>query len=937
MCTEKLSQKARSLWAKKSKDGCLSWVPLTTHIMDSAAVAQKMWNHWLSEGAKQAVAAGIEENAVSRIRGGDSECAEQLLVFLSAVHDLGKATPVFQAKKTVCSELDRWMLERIQESGLPMKPASYFARASKTPHALATQILLERAGCNKSIAVILGAHHGKPPSNAVINSCGISTYAENFHLGREGKAAWVAVQQELLDFALKLSGFSTIKKIPKTNMAAQVLLSGLVIMVDWIASGEAYFPYMSLDDVRAPDMKSRVKSAWNSLGLPFLWEADNLWMSSNLYRERFDPPLNANAVQSIAAQAAAAIQSPGIFVLEAPMGAGKTEAALVAAEIFAAKAKRKGVFFALPTQATSDGIFPRILKWVKKLDSDEVHSMRLMHGKAQFNEAYQNLQGGVNIGEDEDGGVMVHAWFEGRKRALLDDFVVGTIDQLLLAALKQKHVMLRHLGLANKVVIIDECHAYDAYMSQYLNMALSWLGAYRVPVIVLSATLPAKKRQEVIDAYLNINSELKSQTDPLGRRGRTQEQPPKLERIASCEYPLITFTDGNKVGQRVVPSDGIARDVQLDLLPEDVLSERLEHLLSNGGCAGIIVNTVKRAQELARTLCERFGEDTVRLLHSRFLAPDRAAKEKKLLEDLGKPGADRHRPEKCIVVGTQVLEQSLDIDFDVLVTDICPMDLLLQRIGRLHRHERDRPEKLRTAFCLVTGLDGDGFEAGTEGIYGKYLLMRTKACLPLPQRLVLPQNISKLVQDVYNDDSHPLPESPEYQKAASEHEKHVKDKEKRARDFRIGRPWQEGDLSGWLNTDVSDKGGEAAVRDGDESIEVLLIQKKRDCRLHFLPWIENGRELAQNEIPAGELARALACCSVRLPPILCASWTIENTIKTLEDLNREQLSEWQKSPWLTGELFLILDENFSASLGEYRLVYDQHFGLLHEREDKSDA
>lgn len=918
---ENLSQKARSLWAKKSKDGSLFWLPLATHMADSAAVAQKLWNRWLSGGAKQAVDAGIAEN----------ECAERLFVFLSAVHDLGKATPVFQVKKSAYSELDKRTAERIQVTGLPMMLTSYFTRASKTPHALATQILLEHAGCDKSIAVVLGSHHGKPPDNATLVSCSISTYAENFHLGKEGKGAWVAVQRELLDFALKLSGFSSVKEIPQLSMAAQVLLSGLVIMADWIASNEAYFPYIGLDDVQIPDTKSRTEFAWESMDLPYLWEAGNMWMSSDLYWERF--AFASNAVQSISVQAATAIQTPGILVLEAPMGVGKTEAALVAAEIFAAKAKRKGVFFALPTQATSDGIFPRILKWVEKLDSEELHSMRLMHGKAQFNEAYQNLAGGVNVGEDEDGGVIVHKWFEGRKKAMLDDFVVGTIDQLLLAALKQKHVMLRHLGLANKVVIIDECHAYDAYMSQYLNMALSWLGAYHVPVIVLSATLPAKKRKEVIYAYLNIKSTPKAQTDPLGRNRRTKEQP--SEWIASCEYPLITFTDGNKVGQTAVPTDDIMRHVQLDFLSEDALLEKLEYLLSDGGCAGIVVNTIKRAQELARTLCECFGKEAVRLLHSRFLAPDRAEKEKKLLEELGKPGADRERPNKCIVVGTQVLEQSLDIDFDVLVTDICPMDLLLQRIGRLHRHERDRPEKLQEALCLITGLDGDGFEAGTEEIYGKYLLMRTKACLP--QRLVLPHDISKLVQDVYNDGFHPLPESPEYRKSVIEHEKHMADKEKRAKDFRICHPWPEGDLRDWLNTDVSDKSGEAAVRDGDESIEVLLIQKKSNGRLFFMQWIENGRQLVQNESPDGELARALARCSVRLPAILCAPWTIDRTIKILEDLSREQFPEWQKSPWLAGELFLLLDENYSAMLCGYHLIYDQDFGLLYEREDKSDA
>ena len=916
-----LSQKALSLWAKKSKDGSFFGLPLATHMADSAEVAQKLWKHWLSEGVKQAIGAGIAEN----------ECVERLFVFLSAVHDLGKATPVFQAKKSAYGELDRWTAERIQATGLPMKPTSYFTSASKTPHALATQVLLEHAGCDKKNAVILGSHHGKPPDNTTLNSCGIGAYAENFYLGKEGNEAWGAVQRELLDFALKLSGFSSVKEIPQPSMAAQVLLSGLVIMADWIASNDANFPYISLDDVQAADTKSRAEFAWELLDLPYPWEAGNIWMSSDLYCKRF--AYTANTVQAATVKAAAAIQSPGILVLEAPMGVGKTEAALVTAEIFAAKAKRKGVFFALPTQATSDGIFPRILNWVEQLDSDEFHSIRLVHGKAEFNDVFQALAGGTNIGEDEDGGVVVHGWFSGRKKSMLDDFVVGTIDQLLLAALKQKHVMLRHLGLANKVVIIDECHAYDAYMSQYLNRALSWLGAYHVPVIVLSATLPAKKRKEVIDAYLNIKPTPKAQADPLGRSKHLEEKP--AEWIASCEYPLITYTDGNKVNQTAVPTDGIIRDVQLDFLPEDALLDKLEYLLSDGGCAGIVVNTVKRAQELARTLSEHFGKEAVRLLHSRFLSPDRAEKEKKLLEELGKPGVGTRRPYKCIVVGTQVLEQSLDIDFDVLVTDICPMDLLLQRIGRLHRHERDRPKKLRQALCLLTGLDGDVFEAGSEAIYGKYLLMRTKAYLP--QQLVLPQDIARLVQDVYSEGDHPALTSCEYVKSAAEQKKRIADKEKRARDFRVSPPWPAGDLRDWLNTDVSDKSGEAAVRDGDESIEVLLIQKKNNGKLCFLPWIENGRRLVQNEVPDGELARALARCSVRLPVILCAPWTIDNTIRTLEDLNRDQLSEWQKSPWLAGELFLLLDEDYSAYLCGYRLTYDPDLGLLYVKEDKSDA
>jgi CRISPR-associated endonuclease/helicase Cas3 len=621
-------------------------------------------------------------------------------------------------------------------------------------------------------------------------------------------------------------------------------------------------------------------------------------------------------------QTVSSINSPGIFVLEAPMGAGKTEAALVAAEIFAYNAKRTGVFFALPTQATSDGIFTRILDWVNNLD-DGSHSIKLAHGKAQFNEAYQALnlfEGSTNVGEDED-GAMVHVWFEGQKKTMLADFVVGTIDQLLLAALRQKHVMLRHLGLSGKVVVIDECHAYDVYMSQYLAMALRWLGAYHVPVIVLSATLPNQKRQMVINAYLGREST------------EGQENSPAPEWIARQDYPLVTYTDGGAVKQQAVETISATLEVDLEYLAEAAIPGRLEDLLSDGGCAGVVVNTVGRAQVLVRTLRERFGKDAVRLHHSLFLSPDRIEKEKILLEELGKKG--ERRPVKLIVVGTQVLEQSLDIDFDVVITDICPMDLLLQRIGRLHRHTRTRPAKLSRALCLITGLDGDGFDAGAKAVYGEYLLMRTKALLT--ERIAIPRDIPSLVQGVYDEERELSPAPPGYFEAKQKWERMIEDKEKRACDFRISPPSKRGNIIGWLNTDVSgsDKRGEAAVRDTDESIEIMLVQEKDGGRVCFLPWEENGREIRRNETPEDELAQKLARQSVRLPHALCAPWNIAQTIDEIERLNMERLPMWQASSWLNGGLFLILDSNLSATLCGYRLTYDPDDGLLYKKEEDS--
>ncbi len=152
----------------------------------------------------------------------------------------------------------------------------------------------------------------------------------------------------------------------------------------------------------------------------------------------------------------------------------------------AEKGKCSGMFFGLPTQATSDGIFPRINDWIEKIavETGDDRSVQLVHGKSQFNEVYQQLKNSASV-NTEEAGVVINEWFTGRKTAILDDFVVGTVDLLLLAGLKQKHLALRHLGLSKKVIVIDEVHAYDSYMGVFLDRIIMWLAAYRIPVIIL--------------------------------------------------------------------------------------------------------------------------------------------------------------------------------------------------------------------------------------------------------------------------------------------------------------------------------------------------------------------------------------------------------------------------------------------------------------------
>ena len=363
-------------------------------------------------------------------------------------------------------------------------------------------------------------------------------------------------------------------------------------------------------------------------------------------------------------------------------------------------------------------------------------TVRLAHGKAYLNEKFASLAKGIDIDGELNSCVAVNEWFSGKKTSALDDFVVGTVDQFLMLALKQRHLPLRHLGFSKKVVVIDEVHAYDAYMSQYLMRAISWMGTYGVPVVILSATLPEERRVEIIKSYM------------LGMGIKfTKEERAKISQLIRTDaYPLITYNDGSKFFQKKDFDIKTNKQIVIKKLLENNLLEEVENMISDGGIIGIIVNTVKRSQEISKILSENFGDDTVFLLHSNFIATERVKKENELMSMIGKGAI---RPQKKIVVGTQVIEQSLDIDFDVLISDLSPMDLLIQRMGRLQRHDISRPNKHKTPIFYVMGESEElEFEPGSSYVYGDYLLARTQYYLP--GTIDLPKDISKLVQKVYS-------------------------------------------------------------------------------------------------------------------------------------------------------------------------------------------
>jgi len=918
----------RVLWAKKSVDQNEElWLPLPVHMDDVAEVAKLLWDRWISGCVKSTIISGILTDG----KWVCPEVTEQLISFLAFIHDVGKATPIFQSKIGFRSKnLDELISRGIRSAGFPLNDS--YSGSQETRHGLVSHVILRRNGIDDSVSVVVGGHHGLPPSTNQILTLEEGGY--NYACGFSSPL-WYTAQDELVEKALIRSGIRKdyIKTI-RLSRKAQVLLSGIIILADWIASDAHKMPLIPIEKFNA-NSKKRAAEAYSTLSLPELWNPD--WDLEEIYQRRFFIE-ETRPIQDALKNAVASCYKPGIFVVEAPMGEGKTEAALAAAELLANKVGCRGIYFALPSQATSDAMFTRVIDWVERFDHfGEKFSVRLVHGRADLNPLQNTMKLTKSVGfyngeEDREQVAVVHEWLSGRKKGLLADFTVGTIDQVLMTALRQKHLVLRHLGLSSKVVIIDECHAYDVYMESYLLMALKWLGAYGVPVIVLSATLPAERRRKVIESYINAQPRRDTQVPQWVKKNTetVSDKPDKktgLEQIDTNAYPLVTYTDGLKVHNMEVL--GAAREmvVELQRIKENQLVDILTAALVNGGVAGVIVNTVKRSQKIFIRLKEVF-RDSICLLHAQFLASERTQLEKTLVQTLGPDNGNFVRPNKMIVVGTQIFEQSMDIDFDVLVTDLCPMDLLLQRVGRLHRHKRNRPELLLNAVCYVMGADWGDFEHGSEGIYGKYLLMRT--CAALPDNAVLPADIPRLVKEVYdnvNDVVTPEEITNDVNTAKETWAMETQKRVNRANAFQISSPYQKSSLVGWLDTSASDAQGDAAVRDGSDSLDVIVVQRRGE-KICFLPWIDNGKAIPLTKLD-DELSRQLLGCTVRLPAMLSAEWIIDKVINELEDIMfSEGLTKgWYQSHWLKGMLVLILNEYQESTLCCHRIRYDPELGL----------
>lgn len=879
------------LWGKKEKDEKGGkWHSLMWHLIDTGNVARLIWENHLSNSFKQ---------HLCRIFSLSETETKQLLVFWVSLHDIGKAGPAFQ-----CKSPDHFRI--LSEAGLrfPHNPTP-----TKGTHSLATTWII-RTHLQKQyqynipftnhIAISLGGHHGEFPLNEEI----LQTAYQNDHLG---DGDWQALQLQLIQECEHFFNPPHLLNLPTDRRAfntISMLLAGLTTTADWIASNEKYFPFVGACLEPKPYFEQSLMQAGKALkALGWSgWEPD----SQPLGFSQLFPDKQANPMQASFFEATSTIRSPYLIILEASTGIGKTEAALWLTDHTLQTEKKGGLYIAMPTQATSNQMFERTAVFLKQRYPNDGIKPRLVHGAALLNEFFEemNLTAINQDNTDVYASLTSQDWFLPKKRTLLANFGIGTVDQTFMAVLRARHFFMRLFGLSHKVVIFDEVHAYDVFMLEIFKRLISWLHMVNASVILLTATLPQSSRQDLVETYFNEPKELPQTCFP---------------RATICSQDGVDVISLPKTENRTIAIDWLEDE---DILPY------LQEKLADGGNAAIIGNRVKRVQDLYERIIRFFPEDEVILFHSQYPLCWRSEIEKTVVSRYGKNNPSR--PKRSIVIATQVIEQSLDLDFDLLISDIAPVDLIIQRIGRLHRHpipagEISRPQRLHnpTTALIKPEMDNKGLPNFGKDIhvYKQYVLGRTHFCLQGRTGLVLPEQSDELIECVYSQTRHPcIPDDLwlELQKHLDEMlEKNTRE-ELKALNQLIPAPDNQvlGRNSATFrdeNDPISHNIVRAVTRNARPSVQLVCLNQKGDC----LYTLADDVRMDLTEKPNAEAAKSC----------LRSSLSIDNPQIVDFFLQQSSPPGWQKSAYLRTHFAAIFKDDV-CQCGSSQLRLDRVRGLM---------
>jgi len=718
-----MTQSYFKYWGKTDPNyrGEVKWHPLAYHCLDVAAVAAA----WLD------LSTVLRRIFLHAFEGKDVEI-RALLLFFTALHDIGKFDLRFQRKaddileqawpSIVFSEIDGSRSRRFdhgrQGFSWAIKECPQWADSDR-PYDI-------QADWHPWLAAVTG-HHGDLPEAGDPDQ----EYAEDYLMNhdRDARRDWVAA---LTAMFLSPSGVTLSSSLPLCERPAQALVAGFCAVCDWIGSNIEVSPYrnlnpkITLDDYFTRRVDEILKEGW-LVKFGLVKTANEYQGFASLLKPEESPRGVQVRINDLPC-------APGLILIEAPTGSGKTEAALAHAWRLLAAGVADSIIFALPTQATANAMLKRAESFADKAFQGVGANVVLAHGKRGLNPEFERL---VNTGrnhsvqQQEEATAQCAMWLaQSRKRVFLGQLGVCTVDQTLLSVLPVRHKFVRGFGINKSVLIVDEVHAYDAYMHGLLAEELRRQKTIGGSAILLSATLPAGVRAKLFEAW-NVGAPSEAPYPVLWQAGTEEvkpvevpedQQPPRREVLVEC----ISLPQA---------------------MPDDAVLEQIVKAAEAGARVAVIANLVDAAQQIARRLKERITLP-VDLFHARYRFIDRQVKERSAIDNYGRDAA---RKDGRILVATQVVEQSLDLDFDYMVTQICPVDLLFQRLGRLQRHDRVRPRGYEVPRCTVLTVENDDYGLH-KLIYGDTrLLWRTSRLLLNADRIVFPQAYRQWIESVYQD------------------------------------------------------------------------------------------------------------------------------------------------------------------------------------------
>ncbi len=609
------------------------------------------------------------------------------VVFFLALHDLGKFADSFQSlNPRVQAKLKKGVSNRVY-GGLRHDSLGFVLWHQVLRKEFETLGIMRATKGSKRrqvketpvdvwMAVVTG-HHGIP---AKLSST--RTFSDDFEEPEDTEAARSFVG-ELCALLLPQRRFPTCE-LEKIRLISW-WIAGFTVLCDWLGSNADLFPHQSLILPLSDYWQLTLQQAERAVAETGLMPIE---VSGQLSLEQLIPSVQQKQLAYTPLQQQSCdfglMESPHLFILEDVTGAGKTEAAVLLAHRLMHAGFGRGIYFALPTMATANSMYARMGKAYRSFFSPGSNpSLILAHGARGLSSEFRQSVLPVTAANNSDygdgtmpAGAHCNGWLaDNRKKALLADIGVGTIDQALLAVLPSRHQCLRLLGLLNKILIVDEVHACDSYMHELLCALLKAHSAAGGSAILLSATLSQEQRQALVDSY---------------RAGRNRQQS-ALQSIDYSSYPLFTSVNDYEIRELVVDTRAsIKREVHIKLLHEQEAVEKLlARTVASGKCACWIRNTVADARETFVALQQSHPEWRIELFHARFMLGDRLDIENSVVRRFGKKSTSQERNGR-ILIATQVVEQSLDLDFDEMITDLAPIDLIIQRSGRLRRHSRDK-------------------------------------------------------------------------------------------------------------------------------------------------------------------------------------------------------------------------------------------------------